>query len=371
MKKESILKIVLAFSILLPFISVQSVWPQNTEYQNRPIELGTSGGDINDISSLYCCSGTLGALVQGRNGVQYILSNNHVLARINKGRKREDIVQPGLVDWNCVNDVNNAVADLSRYVRIKFKIGLNVVDAAIARVRTDMINSSGSILGIGEISSSVQGLPFIGMAVKKSGRTTGLTTGTVLATNVTIIVTYGKTCGIGSQIAIFKEQIRISPAGFSAPGDSGSLIVEDCSPNPRAVGLLFSGSDTDTFANPITNVLSSLRVSMVGTGTYCTTSTTSGGITGSPAMTAESQSSPHGNTRAVEAVTRVKERHEEAILKLEGVVGIGVGVSETVPEEVVIEVYVKKPAQEMKHVISEMLEDVPVKIVETGEIVAF
>jgi hypothetical protein len=37
----------------------------------------------------------------------------------------------------------------------------------------------------------------------------------------------------------------------------------------------------------------------------------------------------------------------------------------------VIEVYVKKPAQEMKHVISEMLEDVPVKIVETGEIVAF
>jgi hypothetical protein len=88
-------------------------------------------------------------------------------------------------------------------------------------------------------------------------------------------------------------------------------------------------------------------------------------------MTAESQSSPHGNTRAVEAVTRVKERHEEAILKLEGVVGIGVGVSETVPEEVVIEVYVKKPAQEMKHVISEMLEDVPVKIVETGEIVAF
>ena len=88
-------------------------------------------------------------------------------------------------------------------------------------------------------------------------------------------------------------------------------------------------------------------------------------------MTPESQSSLHENTRVVEAITRVKERHEEAILELEGVVGIGVGVSETVPEEVVIEVYVKKPAQEMKHVIPEMLEDARVKIVETGEIIAY
>jgi microsomal dipeptidase-like Zn-dependent dipeptidase len=110
---------------------------------------------------------------------------------------------------------------------------------------------------------------------------------------------------------------------------------------------------------------------MVGTDAYCTTSTTSGGITGSLAMTAQSQLSPHANPRAVEAVNRVKEHHEEAILNLEGVVGIGVGLSETVPEDVVIEVYVKKPAHEMKHVIPEMLEDVPVKIVETGEIVAF
>ena len=70
-------------------------------------------------------------------------------------------------------------------------------------------------------------------------------------------------------------------------------------------------------------------------------------------------------------MSRVKDRHEEAILKLEGVVGIGVGLSETVPEEVVIEIYVKKSAQEMKHIIPGLLEDIPVKIVETGEIVAF
>ncbi len=88
-------------------------------------------------------------------------------------------------------------------------------------------------------------------------------------------------------------------------------------------------------------------------------------------MTAQSQLSPHANQRAVEIVNRVKERHEEAILELEGVVGIGIGLSKVAPEEPVIEIYVKKPAKEMKHVIPEMLEDVPVKIVETGEIVAF
>jgi hypothetical protein len=374
MKKKNIVKIVLVFSLLLSFISVQYVWPQNTGYQDPPIQLGTSGGNINDISRRYCCTGTLGALVEDGNGVQYILSNNHVLARTNQGRVGEDIIQPGLADQGCVN-VYDAVADLSWFVPISFKKGLNVVDAAIAQIRTGMVNTSGLILDIGEVSKQIVSPTLaLGMRVKKSGRTTGLTSGTVLATNVTITVGYNKTCGMGSQIAKFNNQIRIGPAYddvFSAGGDSGSLIVENCSTSPRAVGLLFAGSSTDTFANPITNVLPSLSVSMVGTDAYCTTSTTSGGITGSLAMTAQSQLSPHANPRAVEAVNRVKEHHEEAILNLEGVVGIGVGLSETMPEDVVIEVYVKKPAHEMKHVIPEMLEDVPVKIVETGEIVAF
>ena len=58
--------------------------PDHQVYQVRPIELGTSGGNIYDRSILYCCSGTLEALVQDASGVQYILSNNHVLARTNQ-----------------------------------------------------------------------------------------------------------------------------------------------------------------------------------------------------------------------------------------------------------------------------------------------
>ena len=152
MKRKNIIKVALAFSVLLSFISVQHTWSQYTEYQDRPIQLGTSGGNIKDSSTSYCCSGTLGALVQGESGHQHILSNNHVLARTNKGVKGNDIIQPGLADQGCVKDSNNAVADLSRWVSISFTEA-NVVDAALARVRTGQVGSS--ILGIGEVSKGL------------------------------------------------------------------------------------------------------------------------------------------------------------------------------------------------------------------------
>jgi hypothetical protein len=41
---------------------------------------GVSGGNVKDISALFCCSGTLGSLVTDGSG-RFILSNNHVLAR--------------------------------------------------------------------------------------------------------------------------------------------------------------------------------------------------------------------------------------------------------------------------------------------------
>ncbi|MDA3833310.1 MAG: hypothetical protein PF495_07930, partial [Spirochaetales bacterium] len=67
----------------------------------------------------------------------------------------------------------------------------------------------------------------------------------------------------------FTGQIIISnrASKFLAGGDSGSLMVEDVSTNPRAVGLLFAGSSTLAVANPIGQVLSFLGsdASMVGT----------------------------------------------------------------------------------------------------------
>src|SRR5439155_820989 len=49
-------------------------------YQSRNTHLGVSGSNVNDISSAFCCGGTLGSLLT--NGTsKYILSNNHILAR--------------------------------------------------------------------------------------------------------------------------------------------------------------------------------------------------------------------------------------------------------------------------------------------------
>ena len=67
---------------------------KHRKHQQRPIRLGTSGGNIKDRTQSECCDGTLGALVE-KNGTQYILSNNHVLARTNKGKIGEAIIQPG------------------------------------------------------------------------------------------------------------------------------------------------------------------------------------------------------------------------------------------------------------------------------------
>ena len=363
--KKSARIILVGLALMLAIVLVATaINPYDTE-QTRPVQLGVSGGNINDMKFPYCFGGTIGSLVQDTSGNQYILSNNHVLARENKALIDEDIIQPGLIDQSpgCYKDSADAVADLTAFKPLLFK-GTNYVDAAIAKVRTDKVATNGSILGIGTVNKDIIRDPIVGMGIKKSGRTTGLTKGSISAVHVSVKVKYSK--GIGK----FADQILITPGGFSAGGDSGSLIVEDVDSNPRPVGLLFAGSDTSTIANPISYVLSSFDVSMVGVSALPSTSLTTSSSSEGIAMTAQSQLPTKANNKAIEAARNVKERHENALFNIEGVVGTGIGLSGTDPDKVVIEVYVKNPAHEMKRIIPEVLEDIPVEIVETGEFVA-
>ncbi len=252
--------------------------PNHKAVQAWPISLGTSGGNINDISTVWCCSGTLGSLVQDSAGNQYILSNNHVLARTNLGSALDPVNQPGMIDQGCLQ--NGIVANLSDFVPIqmatKTSTPLNQVDAAIAQVahvvsdgvRTDGVRTDGAILDIGTISPATMSasvLVSVDQGVQKSGRTTGRTTGTVTAVDVIVDVGYSTSCGGPvKQKARFVNQIRITPGTFSAGGDSGSLILENVATSPRAVGLLFAGSSTSTIANPIGAVLSLLGAELGG-----------------------------------------------------------------------------------------------------------
>jgi hypothetical protein len=240
----------------------------HTARQTPPIQLGTSGGWTYDLANGYCCGGTLGSLVR-IGTTQYILSNYHVFEAdiVSGGNGRvaqtgDPIIQPGLIDVNCSNSNAQNVATLVKRSSLP---GSNV-DCSIAQVIPGQVRTDGAILEIGTISSSTVAAA-INQAVKKSGRTTGLTRSSVSGLNATISVAYDNECAGGVAFTkTFTGQIVIANRGskFLNSGDSGSLMVEDVGTNPRAVGLLFAGSSTSAIANPIGQVLSFLGATMVG-----------------------------------------------------------------------------------------------------------
>jgi len=222
--------------------------------ETRPIELGTSGGNINDHSTAFCCSGTLGSLVT-KGGVQYILSNNHVLARSNAAALGEAISQPGLIDAGCKVPASDTVANLSQFIQL----GTKNVDAAIAAVITGDVTSTGEILSVGVPASTIASAT-VGRGVAKAGRTTGFTCASIGSVNTNVSVQYQAGCNSGKKFTIsYTNQVVINSSSFSAGGDSGSLIVTSDTAQP--VALLFAGSSSTTIGNPITDVVNALGVS--------------------------------------------------------------------------------------------------------------
>ena len=196
----------------------------------RPVPIGVSVGN-----NLECAAGTIGCVVYV-GGQQYILSNNHVLARENLGVIGEDIVQPGRYDISCADHLStDKVADLSDFEPLKFDGTDNYIDAAIAQYSTPDVTCATLSTYYGTPGSSIVPAS-IGLAVKKVGRTTSLTTGTISAINVTVSVGY--THGTAKFVGQFMTSKK-----FCKSGDSGSLVVtNDASDNP--VGLLFGGTNT-------------------------------------------------------------------------------------------------------------------------------
>jgi FG-GAP-like repeat len=241
----------------------------HTAKQTPPIQLGTSGGWSKDLANGFCCGGTLGSLVK-IGSTQYILSNYHVFeSDIVPGGNGivattgDPIIQPGLIDVNCSANGAQTVGTLVK----KSSLPGSNVDCAIAKVVPGMVRTDGAILEIGTISTTTVGA-FINQAVKKSGRTTGLTHSSVSGLNATVSVTYDNECAGGTAFTkVFTGQIVVGNSGnhFLNSGDSGSLMVEDVATKPRAIGLLFAGSNTAAIANPIGQVLTFLGAAMVGT----------------------------------------------------------------------------------------------------------
>lgn len=241
----------------------------------RPAPGGVSIGHV------HITAGTLGCLVR-KGGRAYILSNNHVLANSNSANMGDMILQPGPADGGDIS--KDQIARLDAFIPIRFENETrnclltrsvtgafnfiarlagsgtrlfakesaqtpNLADCAIAEPLsegdvTDDILQTGMITGIaaGELD----------MKIRKSGRTTGLTEGTIEQVDATVRVNFG-----AGKTALFSDQLIAGD--MSRGGDSGSVVL---SAGNEILGLLFAGSTNTTIINRIENVFTLLDISL-------------------------------------------------------------------------------------------------------------
>lgn len=215
----------------------------------RPIQPGYSTGHR------LVTAGTISGFFYDRDNDVVALSNNHIFANENAAAIGDLIYQPGPIDntgslqfvgWPSVNTKNLPYyATLKRFNTIRSS-GLNYHDSAIAKIHPSflsakLINPTYPIIGK---TLTGFGAPTINMPVQKDGRTTGRTSGRVIALHATFTVGYD----FGT--AQFADCVVLT--NMSAGGDSGSLILDG---SMRGVALLFAGSPTVTIANPINYVV--------------------------------------------------------------------------------------------------------------------
>ena len=215
-----------------------------------PIPIGVSTGHF------AITAGTIGCRVIDSAGNIYALSNNHVFANCNDAGFDDPILQPGPYDGGTI--ANDTIGGLATYVPIDFSLrAKNTVDAAIALIYDDPDYEGDELSNTtltGCTPSSVTKNATVNLNVKKYGRTTRETHGTVYMLNWRGRINYG----LGG-IAYFTGQIYITGEGFSDGGDSGSLIVTDDG-NNDPVALLFAGNSSGTIACPIDDVLTQLSL---------------------------------------------------------------------------------------------------------------
>ena len=350
--------------------------------QTRPVQMGTSGGSAKDrtlfTDSVACCSGTLGALIE-KNGKLHVLSNNHVLARINKGRKGEAIVQPGYLDQRPICQVppdDETIAHLRAWKKIRFGSNKrNRVDAAIAEIVPGAVDPTGRLLKIG-VPGSVPVDPAIGMRVKKVGRTSGLTRGMIISTDVVANVTFETRCGNEiEKTARFIDQIAIvsnNNRDFSKGGDSGSMIYRDVNNCPAPVGLLFAGSGDITVANPIKQVQKELAArAPAGPIEFVGCAPSSAEVAGEVEALSQDASQILMEDPEIKTAQRVLARQSRSLMQAPSVFGLGVGLASTGPAEAVVHVFADRTRPESWSEIPAEIEGVRTEIVPTGPFVAY
>jgi hypothetical protein len=193
----------------------------------------------------------MGAIVRDNaTGNPLMLSNFHVMCVDTGWHAGDQMAQPARNDGGACP--GSAVGGI-----VRATLG-GTVDCAVADITASRGNAC-EIIDVGAINGT--GTASIGLAVRKRGRTTALTYGTVDSIDLTVSIDYGD--GLGTQT--LHGQIGIKPdpahsAKFSDHGDSGAVVVNASN---QVIGLNFAGDPTGhAIANPIADVLTALNISM-------------------------------------------------------------------------------------------------------------
>jgi hypothetical protein len=218
-----------------------------------------------DIAQGLMIVGTLGCFVGLPNGGTAILSNNHVVAGENQGQRGKDAI---LQQGGGARIATLDAAELTEFIHLKASpaggpphpgnVNWNEVDAGIARLRSGVQHRQAYLPARIATSPTGSAIGQPGEKVHKVGRTTGLTYGEIAQIGVVVPVNYA----VGGR-CWFRDCLLIEGLNgttFADRGDSGSAIVRDA--DGAVVGLLFAGTESQTYACSIDNVLSQLNCTM-------------------------------------------------------------------------------------------------------------
>ncbi len=225
--------------------------------------------------------GTLGFFLRSDAGDTYLVSNNHVIGRVNDAISGEPVVQPGTLDLTgqelqAMPNLNTLVqalkiGEVHTVVPIQFTTPSvtphNTVDAAMATLDANSGRSLANLSrltyggGITGMANPFQPDPVTGdiqghELVYKVGRTTGYTEGIVTGILGTATIPYGTNQKAYFQNLILVDATPDNVGPFSDRGDSGSAVLNM---DNEVVGLLFAGTPNRTLVNPIDLVVDQLR----------------------------------------------------------------------------------------------------------------
>lgn len=228
----------------VPLNGGQGCKPCHSNLTDYPVECG------NSFSANQCIACSMGFKAYKKdNGDAEWLTNAHCQIGTNNcpGDKALESpnFHPAMADRSvlglCITiPIDSKNVGFTRGIILEDKDGRNL-DAAMIGSGDDAVSRSVRDIGV---PSTIPGTVMVGDIVQKSGRTTGLTKGDVVVTNLSFSLQYeckGSLAFSGIIQCKVRDECSDPPCVIAMPGDSGSGVFSTGSP-PRVVGLLFAGN---------------------------------------------------------------------------------------------------------------------------------